>query len=136
MRHHDWLLAEILAGMQRMLCLSLDRAPAAEMIEGTARAWLDAVADVRPWDYVRDRPCVREAFLRMQRTRTRWPAPADFLAALPPILTVPTAEAAADAEMDRLRADLAHFAHLNALGGSFDLQRCFSAAQRERLGLS
>lgn len=133
LRNPDWLLAEILAGMQRLLCLSLDHAPAAEMVEGTARAWRDAVQAVRDWDYVRDRPAIREAFLRLQRTRTRWPTPADFLAALPP--PAPAPANAEDAEMARLRDDLAHFRRLNAIGADFNIARCFSDRQRELLGL-
>lgn len=133
MKSHDWLQAEILAGMQRLLCLSLDHTPAAEMIDGAARAWLQSVLGVRDWDYLHDSGAVREAFLRIQRTRTRWPAPADFLAALPTPAANP--QNAEDAEIARLRDDLAHFRRLNAMGAHFDLRRCFSAPQRELLGL-
>ena len=38
----QWLLHEIADGLQRLMLLSLPGTPAAETIEGTARAWTDA----------------------------------------------------------------------------------------------
>lgn len=68
-----------------MLCLGLDRTPAAEIIPGTLQAWMEAVTDSRLWDQDRDTARVRQAFLTMAKTRRTWPAPADFIESLPPI---------------------------------------------------
>lgn len=80
----DWLKTEILTGFQRLLCLGLERTPAAEILPGTAMAWLDILTDRRLWDEERDTPRIREAFRTLARTRRTWPLPVDFTEALPP----------------------------------------------------
>lgn len=138
---NDWLLAEILAGMQRLMCLSLDHTPAAEVIAGTAAAWREAMGDQRDWQMRRDTVGVREAFARLARSRTRWPAPANFLQALPPLALDTSAELARDVEMETLRADLTHFRACNLLWRDghadelFDIPRCFGPRQLARITL-
>lgn len=66
-----------------MLCLSLERQPAHDLIAGTAMAWMEALTDGRQWDADRDANRIRRAFVTLARTRRTWPAPADFLDALP-----------------------------------------------------
>lgn len=138
----DWLLAEILAGLQRLLCLSLDRTPAAEVLEGTARSWREAIASARAWHRPRDESGVREAFTILQRTSTRWPAPADFLRVLPPLKTDTSAPTAVDPELEAARADLSHFERMNALWREthdrdiFDIHRCLTSRQKYILGIS
>ena len=80
---NDWLEVEILAGLQRLACLSLDRTPAAEMLPGTAQAWIEALTDGRAWDRERDEQRVRRAFVVLSKTVRRWPAPVEFVEALP-----------------------------------------------------
>lgn len=79
----DWFLDEILAGFQRLACLALERQPAAEVIRGTALAWVEALTHGRRWDQGRDAPRIREAFRTLAATRTSWPAPLHLIEALP-----------------------------------------------------
>jgi hypothetical protein len=81
----NWLKTELLTGFQKLLCLGLDRTPASEVIPGTVEAWLEAVTANRLWDQDRDTSRIRQAFVTLARTRRLWPAPVDFLEALPAI---------------------------------------------------
>jgi hypothetical protein len=47
-------------------------------------AWHEAVTSRRSWDQARDTPRIRQAFVTLAATRRQWPAPADFVDALPP----------------------------------------------------
>lgn len=53
------------------------------MLTGTAQAWMEAITDGRAWDARRDADRVRASFRTLGRTTRRWPAPAEFLDALP-----------------------------------------------------
>jgi len=53
------------------------------MLPGTAQAWMDALTFDRAWDEARDKSRFRDAFLILSRTAKRWPAPAEFLEAMP-----------------------------------------------------
>lgn len=46
-------------------------------------AWVEALNCNRVWDQDRDAPRFREAFRTLAANSTRWPAPVDFVAALP-----------------------------------------------------
>lgn len=48
-------------------------------------AWHEAITFGRAWDQDRDTQRIREAFVTLARTRRQWPAPADFLEAVPRI---------------------------------------------------
>ena len=78
----DWFEQAVTTGIQRLLVLSLDRTPAMELIEGTVDAWCDALWPGRDWR-LSDSDRITEAFRTLSRTRDQWPAPRDFLAALP-----------------------------------------------------
>ena len=80
----DWLTREILTGFQKLLCLGLDRQPAGEVLPGTAQAWVEAITFNREFDEAQDAPRFRRAFVQLAATRITWPAPRDFLDALPP----------------------------------------------------
>src|SRR3546814_12902362 len=58
----NWLNDEIRRGLSRLVCLCLDSAPAVDLVEGTAQAWLTALTRGRAWDEQRDAPRVRAAF--------------------------------------------------------------------------
>ena len=109
----EWLLDEVLNGLQKLFCLSLDRTPAAEMLPGTAQAWLEAIADGKAWERGRDADRIAAGFRTLARIARRWPAPAEFLEVVPPAADLPaigyeskpvTPE---QMELARLRAELA-----------------------------
>ncbi len=54
------------------------------MLPGTANAWTDAITDGKAWDEVLDAPRFRRAFVTLSKIVRRWPAPAEFLEAMPP----------------------------------------------------
>lgn len=87
-----------------MLCLNLERTPAAEIIPGTVEAWLEVAADRRAWDEARDIPRIRQAFLTLARTRRTWPAPVDFFEALPPFRSELVALPKKAADPERVKA--------------------------------
>lgn len=78
-----WIHDEILDGLSKLLCLSLERSPAADMIAGTAAAWVEAVTFGREWVESRDRSRFRAAFVTLANTREQWPAPKHFIEAMP-----------------------------------------------------
>lgn len=78
-----WIHHEILDGLSKLLCLSLERSPAADMIAGTAAAWVEAVTFGREWVESRDRPRFRAAFVTLANTREQWPVPKHFIEAMP-----------------------------------------------------
>lgn len=68
-----------------MLSLRLNGCPPDDMIELTARTWLETVTDGREWERGRDEPRMRAAFVTLAKTRESWPAPKHFLEAIPPV---------------------------------------------------
>lgn len=111
----DWLTREILTGFQKLLCLGLDRRPAGEVIPGTAQAWVEAITHNREFDEVQDAPRFRKAFVQLAATRITWPAPRDFLDALPPRDQLQLARESRKADPARAAAACAEIAE--ALGG-------------------
>src|SRR3546814_16638784 len=79
----NWLNDEIRRGLSRLVCLCLDSAPAVDLVEGTAHAWLTALTRGRAWDEQRDAPRVRASFDTLLANAQRWPIPRDLLAAIP-----------------------------------------------------
>jgi hypothetical protein len=57
--------------------LGLESQPASELIEGTASVWIDRLARI-------DAAKLNAAFDVIEKTATRWPAPATIIAAIPP----------------------------------------------------
>lgn len=85
----DWLLEEILTGLQKLSLLRLANSPATDdEIEGCARAWIEALAKARDWK-IEDRDAIRSAFRVLLAREPQdgravfWPAPGDFLAHMP-----------------------------------------------------
>lgn len=95
----NWVKSELITGIQKLLCLNLDRSPARDMLKGTASAWFEAITDGNAWDQERDAPRFRAAFRTLAKTRETWPAPKHFLEALPSIV--------AEREPRRLESDAA-----------------------------
>lgn len=46
--------------------------------------WVEALTNDRVWEREPDAPRFRKAFVKLSQVRRQWPAPADFLEALPP----------------------------------------------------
>lgn len=65
------------------MTLSLNRQPAADLIEGTAGTWLEAIYSNRTWERERDTPRFRQAFATLFCECDEWPSPAYFLRSLP-----------------------------------------------------
>jgi hypothetical protein len=62
------------------------------LIEGTVMAWAEVMTSGLRWHQERDTPRIRQAFVTLASTRRTWPAPADFLEALPrhePLKAIP-----------------------------------------------
>lgn len=78
----NWIETEIAKGLQGLLCLSLDRQPALELIEGTLAMWVKVITKGRVFDERQDATRFREAFLNLGARKT-WPVPSDFIEALP-----------------------------------------------------
>ena len=80
---NDWLFDEVLTGMQKLMALSLDRTPAAELITATAKVWHEALHIGRVWDRERDAKRIRESFTRLALNSKRWPAVEELITSLP-----------------------------------------------------
>lgn len=108
----EWLRDELLTGLQKLYCLGLERTPAAEVLQGTAATWCEAVTTGRVFDRDLDTARIRRAFVTLASTRTSWPAPVHFIEALPqreqlaltkqPIPADPARAAAAVEEVRRM----------------------------------
>ena len=94
----QWLHQQIKRGLQSLLCLSLDGQPSADVIAGTMLAWCRAITTNRWLTEEQDAPRFQAAFDALLARSHRWPAPADLLAALPPV-----AEATRRDKQPRLR---------------------------------
>jgi hypothetical protein len=67
----------------------LDRQPAAEVIPGTVMTWLEVLTTGREFVPERDRERFRYAFRTLAGRCTHWPAPREFLEALPSLPGAP-----------------------------------------------
>jgi hypothetical protein len=72
--------------LRALLCLSLDGAPAAEVIQVTALSWCIALAHARSWTEHDDRPRVHAAFAALLAECRRWPSPRQLLDHMPPAI--------------------------------------------------
>lgn len=80
----DWISREIAEGLKRLMCLGLERTPAAEVIQLTAAVWLEAITEGREFDQELDSPRFRRAFAILCRDCRQWPLPSSLLEAMPP----------------------------------------------------
>jgi hypothetical protein len=81
----DWLIRELRDGLRKLVSLSLETPPSADLIGATLLTWAEAITRGREFDAGRDAPRFRSAFCTLAERQRRWPAPADFLDALPRI---------------------------------------------------
>ena len=109
----DWILEEILTGLQKLLPLSLENTPASEVMPGTALAWHEALVHGRNFEPVRDRQRFRESFRTLAAKQRRWPAPVDFLEAMPRIEPERIRQPQLDSDAARA-ASLQHIADIAA----------------------
>ncbi|KOQ78860.1 hypothetical protein ABW45_04630 [Stenotrophomonas maltophilia] len=80
----DWIKREIAEGLKRLMCLGLERTPAAEVIQLTAAVWLEAITEGREFDQELDAPRFRRAFAVLCRDCRQWPLPSSLLEAMQP----------------------------------------------------
>ncbi len=83
----DWLRDAVIKGIKGLMTLRLEGAPGEDTVAPMAQAWL-AILRTLPhtWDKSRDRPRITGAFLQLAAQCERWPAPAAFIRALPPVV--------------------------------------------------
>ena len=75
-----------MTGFQILMTLGLDRQPAADvLVDGTVPTWLNTLTHGRKFDEARDIQRIRDAFVILAGRCRAWPAPIDFLEALPRI---------------------------------------------------
>lgn len=83
MQNPAWMVEEISEGLAKLVALRLDQQPPEDTITATLAVWVEAICAGRVWSFERDAVRFRRAFLNLECTRTKWPAPRDFLEALP-----------------------------------------------------
>lgn len=79
----DWVMDEILTGLQKLVCLGLDRQPAGELLQLTAGTWHEVITHNRVFNQAQDQPRFRDAFATLMGECTQWPTPRQFLDCLP-----------------------------------------------------
>lgn len=85
MHNPHWINDTIRHGLAKLLSLRLNGCPPNDVMELTTRTWLEAVTVGREWEFERDEPRMRAAFIELERTRESWPAPKHFFDALPQV---------------------------------------------------
>ncbi|TCS70750.1 hypothetical protein EDC61_11477 [Sulfuritortus calidifontis] len=82
----DWLSQAISVGLAKLAALQLPGTPIDAPSAAACRAvWVEAITDGRAWVRERDVPRIEAAFITLAKTAERWPAPAQFLRALPAV---------------------------------------------------
>lgn len=84
---------ELKAGFKKLLALSLEDRPGHDVIAGTLLVWAEAIGMGRQFSEDIDAPRFRAAFAQLIKKSRRWPAPADFIEALPKKITYTVAAA-------------------------------------------
>jgi hypothetical protein len=105
--------------LQKLILLSLDRSPALDVLtRGTLPAWVEAITEGRQFVEGRDEPRFKAAFRTLQGRCTSWPAPREFLEAMPPL---PGAPRHKRLDSDNARAcGMRAIAEINAMLGISD----------------
>lgn len=80
----DWFHNIIVDGISRLYSLSLEGAPAADVLPITTSVWVATLWDAGAWDESLDSARMKAGFVRLERSLTRWPPPRKLLDELPP----------------------------------------------------
>lgn len=121
----DWFERRVRRGLAALTALRLDGHPPADVIEATAKVWVQALWPGRAWDEALDAARIGEAFRLLALHETRWPTPAHFLRVLParPVQrALPEPEPSAE-QRAQVRTMLAEFAQRIRVGGDRHARR-------------
>lgn len=101
----DWFKKELTAGLQLLLALNLEFAPASDAILATASAWVKVLYKKLPLENNAENiKRIRQAFYDLSVECERFPTPARFLKSLPPYKApVPLLERKPISDAQRLR---------------------------------
>ncbi len=104
-----WLGEIVKYHMERLRLLNLDASPPGVAMGEVTRIWAETIAASGEFDEEEDSPRFHAAFLTLQRTLERWPAPKHLLEALParPEPRKLPAPPATEADRERARVMLA-----------------------------
>ena len=80
----NWLQAEIVEGIQKLMALRLRNTSPSDTLKATAVVWFD-VFNSRPitWDQELDTKRIKKGFTELCAYSDSWPSPSDFFRALP-----------------------------------------------------
>jgi hypothetical protein len=80
----NWLQAEIIEGIQKLMALRLRNTPSSDTLKATAVVWFD-VFNSRPitWNQDLDTKRIKKGFTDLCATSDYWPSPSDFFRVLP-----------------------------------------------------
>jgi len=73
----------IMAHMQRLMCLGYEGQPAAELIEGTGRLWVEKLSGYSPVRLAIAFDSIEKHRKSLRRDGGGWPSPGDIIAHLP-----------------------------------------------------
>jgi len=108
-----WVEREMLRGLQGLIALRLQGAPAADAVDMTADIWLVAIGSrAVTWQENLDADRIRRAFATLFGRVRQWPSPAEFLDVLParaPVAMLPIPKLTEEQREQRRR----QFAELN-----------------------
>lgn len=87
----EWLKNAVIEGLQTLIVLRLEGAPASDTVTAVAEIWITIFASkAAGWNETTDAPRIRAAFLRAAGSLKTWPAPKIVIEFLPPRPTVKT----------------------------------------------
>ena len=80
----NWLQAEIIEGIQKLMALRLRNTPPSDTLKATAVVWHDVFSS-RPiaWDQELDSQRIKKGFTELCAVCDSWPSPSDFFRVLP-----------------------------------------------------
>ena len=101
-----WLGEIVKYHMERLRLLNMDASPPGVAMSEVTRIWAETIAVSGVYDEELDAPRFHSAFMTLQRTLERWPAPKRLLEALParpePLKLPPPPATEADRERARV----------------------------------
>lgn len=77
-----WLEATVRRGLSKLYCLSLEKTPAIDMLDGAVSAWITAITATKAWSQS-DEDRLEEGFNVLMTRTKKWPSPAEFLECVP-----------------------------------------------------